>query len=81
MNTERELRRLIRKSMREFKRTQTTCIEPGCKTITLHDRCDRHRVHADADALQRNRAGPSAAFDNAGQKTAKSATFSPRRIG
>jgi hypothetical protein len=44
MNTERELRRLIRKSMREFKRTQTTCIEPGCKTITLHDRCDRHRA-------------------------------------
>jgi hypothetical protein len=55
MNTERELRRLIRKSMREFKRTQLTCIEPGCKTITLHDRCDRHRVHADADALQRTR--------------------------
>jgi hypothetical protein len=41
--------------MREFKRTQLTCIEPGCKTITLHDRCDRHRVHADADALQRTR--------------------------
>jgi hypothetical protein len=54
MNTERELRRLIRKSMREFKRTQLTCIEPGCKTITLHDRCDRHSAPADERTVQRN---------------------------